>query len=406
MKLEFSDQPFIPLIFGSDINTYSVARAFYEQYQVKSYVLGKVFSGPSVYSKIINFIVHPNMEQDEVMIEHINKIAAENPAKTIITFGAGDDYVAHLSKNRARFLPNVLVHAMDYKVLSLLQDKAYFYETCQALGVAYPDTIIHRPADGFDFEIPFTFPVVLKPAVSSAYWEHPFPDNHKVFFLKDRPSLIKQMKTIYEAGYPEALIIQDRIPGNDEYMYVLTAYINQRREIKMLCLGHTLLEEHSPWAIGNHAVVITEYNEQVLEDAKKLLLHFGYTGYANFDIKLDRRDGRYKFFEINTRQGRSNYYVTGSGLNLAKYVVDDFITKEDRPAEIARDSHLWSVIPLSVARKYVKEPNNLKQMNELIKAGKVVNPLFFKPDNHWKRWLRIMKTHLSHISKFRKYYHE
>ena len=45
-------------------------------------------------------------------------------------------------------------------------------------------------------------------------------------------------------------------------------------------------------------------------------------------------------------------------------------------------------------------------MNELIKAGKVINPLFFKPDNHWKRWLRVMKTHLSHIEKYRKYYHE
>ena len=36
--MEFKKQPFIPMLFGGDINTYSVARAFYEEYQVKTYV--------------------------------------------------------------------------------------------------------------------------------------------------------------------------------------------------------------------------------------------------------------------------------------------------------------------------------------------------------------------------------
>ena len=34
--MEFKEREFIPVLLGGDINTYSVARAFYEQYQVKS----------------------------------------------------------------------------------------------------------------------------------------------------------------------------------------------------------------------------------------------------------------------------------------------------------------------------------------------------------------------------------
>ena len=34
--MEFKEKTFIPVLLGGDINTYSVARAFYEQYQVKS----------------------------------------------------------------------------------------------------------------------------------------------------------------------------------------------------------------------------------------------------------------------------------------------------------------------------------------------------------------------------------
>ena len=36
--MEFKDREFIPVLLGGDINTYSVARAFYEQYQVKTYI--------------------------------------------------------------------------------------------------------------------------------------------------------------------------------------------------------------------------------------------------------------------------------------------------------------------------------------------------------------------------------
>ena len=57
--MEFKERDFVPVLFGGDINTYSVARAFYEEYQVKSWVLGKYMSGPSCYSKITNYRNNP-----------------------------------------------------------------------------------------------------------------------------------------------------------------------------------------------------------------------------------------------------------------------------------------------------------------------------------------------------------
>ena len=44
---------FMPVIIGGDINAYSIARAFHEEYQIRSLVISKSNIGPTINSKII-----------------------------------------------------------------------------------------------------------------------------------------------------------------------------------------------------------------------------------------------------------------------------------------------------------------------------------------------------------------
>ena len=103
--------------------------------------------------------------------------------------------------------------------------------------------------------------MILKPSDSIQYWEHPFDTQKKVYTIKDKKELDQVLDDIYGAGYTGKLIIQDMIPGNDEYMRVLTSYSDHNGKVKMMCLGHVLLEEHTPHGLGNHAVIITEPNK-------------------------------------------------------------------------------------------------------------------------------------------------
>ncbi|MCP1103160.1 D-aspartate ligase [Aequitasia blattaphilus] len=402
--MECVEREFIPVVLGGDINTYSVARAFYEEYQVKTYIFGKYSSGPSYNSKIIEYTANPKIETQEGFLETILSFGKKHEDKTIILLGAGDAYIALISQNKERLPKNVVAPYIDYELMNRLQRKDVFYELCDKHGVDYPDTFVHTPDMGYDFELNFSFPVILKSSESITYWEHPFEGQKKVFLMNSREELEETMKKIYGAGYENALIIQDTVPGNDEYMYVLTSYSDKNAEVKMMCLGHVLLEEHTPLGLGNHAAIITEANEELARKAKALLEDLQYVGFSNFDIKYDTRDGKYKFFEINTRQGRSNYYVTGSGFNIAKYLVEDYVYGTTRKFEMAKENHLWMVVPKGVAFKYVKDEKTKELMHKLIREDKYVNPLFFKGDLRPGRLYHLLRSHFSHYIKYQKYY--
>ena len=128
-----------------------------------------------------------------------------------------------------------------------------------------------------------------------------------------------------------------------------------------------------------------------------------YVGFSNFDIKYDQRDGKYKVFEINCRQGRSNYYVTGAGYNIAKLLVEDRVEGKELPFVLADNPSLWRVVPRKVAFEYIVSDYH-QEMKQLMQQGREVRPLFYDKDKPLMRTLRMEKNLLGHFKKFKQYY--
>ena len=394
---------FMPLLFGGDINVYSVARAFHEAYGIKSTVWGKYAIGPCFNSDIIDYNVCEKNDDQENFIKHVREFANKHKDKTVILIGCGDSYVKLCAENLGNYPSNVVAPYVSSEMMNTLIHKEKFYNICDKYGIDYPNTFIYRKEMGNDFELPFGAPYIFKPANSVMYWEYPFPSQKKVYKLDTREELEETLKQIYDAGYTDSVVLQEFINGDDTYMRVLTNYSDKNGKVKLMALGHVLLEEHTPHGIGNHAVIINEYNEDVTVKIKKFLEDINFVGFSNFDIKYDEKDGKYKVFEINVRQGRSNYYVTGSGNNIVKYLVEDYIENKDIPFKIAKERCLWSVVPKYVMFKYIKPQQYKDEMRELIKEGKVTNSLDYKVDNGFKRKMSLFKSKLGHVYKYRKY---
>lgn len=396
-------QNFIPLLFAGDINVYSVARAFHEQYNIKSKAFGKYQTGPCIDSRILDYTANPKLEEQDTFLRVLTEFAERNKEKTILAVGCGDSYVQLLSQNRDNLPENVIAPYIDIDLMNTLIHKEKFYAMCEKEGIDYPNTFVHRRETGHEFELPFEAPFIIKPSNGIEYWRHPYPTQKKVYKAADRKELLSVLDDIYGSGYDDSIIIQDFIPGDDTYMRVLTNYSDRHGAVKMMCLGHVLLEEHTPHGLGNHAVIITEHNEELAVKFKKLLEDLHYVGFSNFDIKYDQRDGKFKVFEINTRQGRSNYYVTGAGQNIARYLVEDYIERKPMELKIVTEKSLWMMIPKGVAFRYIMPEEYRREMRALIQAGKFSNSLFYKKDTGFKRMIRLYKSQMGHYYKYWKY---
>ena len=397
-----SNLSFQPLLFGVDINVYSVARAFHEAYVVKSIAYGKFHTFPCAFSAIIDYRTCPENEEDEVFLQHVNEVCAQLPDKTVLVIGCGDSYVQLAARYKDQMPANAIAPYIPGDLLDHLINKEYFYKLCDQHGIDHPATVIYDKSMGHDFDLPWGPPYIAKPADGVAYWQHEFDGIKKVYICQSRQELLDALDAVYAAGYPDHMILQEFIPGDDTYMRVLTNYSDRNAQVKLMCLGHVLLEEHSPHGIGNHAVIITEHDEALCLKIKALLESLHYVGFSNFDIKYDSRDGKYKLFEINCRQGRSNYYVTGAGYNIAKLLVEDLVEQKELPFVITENESLWRMVPKAVAFKFVPKSYH-PRMKALLKKGAATHSLEYSRDFGPQRFWRVWKTHIGNMVRFNRH---
>lgn len=392
-------QSFQPLLFGGDINVYSMARAFHEAYGVHSIAYGFFTASCCYDSDIIDYRTCSTNDQPATILEHVRLVAQEFPTKKILVLGCGDNYLTAIAQNIPNFPQNVIAPYVTVEEMEGLIDKERFYGLCQQHGIPYPATVVVRRGMGGKLDLPFSGPFVVKPAQSAPYWLHPFAGQKKAYVLQTIEEVEATIAEIYYHGFEGSLIIQDFIPGDDSFMRVVTGYSDGDGKVRLMCVGHVLLEEHTDHGIGNHAVIITEDEPALAQSLKGLLEEIGYIGFSNFDVKYDQRDGTFRVFELNTRQGRSNYYVTGAGHNLARYLVEDRIQGNPHTLTITKNRHLWRVIPQFVANQYIKEDYH-KDMNDLIAKGDYVNPLYYKADKNILRRLRILRDQWRYRARY------
>lgn len=399
----------IPVLLGADLNCYTLSRAFYEACGVKAQAFGRYPLGQTQYSRFLNFTAVPNLDNPDILVEVLVDFAKKHPDEPLVALGCTDDYASLLISCKAELEPYYIVPYIDAPLRDRLVSKADFYALCDEYGIPYPKTKVLTADFSLAWLEPdalgFGYPLIVKPSSSIEYWKHPFDGMQKVY-VADSPAQAEEIiRKIYAAGYTERMIVQDMIPGEDAYMHVLTAYSDRDCKVKMTCLGHVMLEEHTPKGRGNHAAIMIEQNKELTDRVRALLEDLGYRGFANFDIKYDERDGSLRFFEINLRQGRSNHYITAAGINIAELVIRDYFTDEPLENVDCDSEHLWHCVPWGVVKRYVRDEAVKAKAAALRRAGKSTSALWCRDDlrGNPRRLLWVIRHLLGHYAKYKKY---
>src|SRR5699024_6949024 len=123
-----------------------------------------------------------------------------------------------------------------------------------------------------------------------------------------------------------------------------------------------------------------------------------YRGYANFDVKIDPRDGVAKFFEVNPRIGRNNYYMTAAGANVAEPVVADLVEGRALPRMVPHREVLYSIVPWALLRRYVLDPA-LGGGGGAVGGGATVHPLAY-PVEGLKRRAYALAAQVNQVKQF------
>ncbi|HKJ11143.1 MAG TPA: carboxylate--amine ligase [Ornithinimicrobium sp.] len=401
------DPDFDVVLLGTDIGIYALARAFRERYGIASTVISRVVAGPIADSQFIETVELGEHAQRQDTLDELERQGRARAAagRTTLLLSNADSFSRMLSDQAEWLRQWYVVPAVDAAVLDMVADKIEFDRACREIDIPTPRTLVQDFSGAGDptwtpDAVDLTYPVVAKPAVGAAYEGLRFEGKNKIFKVDSPAELVTVFRRVAEAGFRDRFVVQELIPGDDTAMRSITAYADQFGRVTLLATAQVLLQEHQPLAIGNPAAMITTPYPELMDQAERMLTHVGYHGFANFDVKLDPRDGVMKFFEMNPRIGRNNFYVTAAGANVAEFITTDLIQHERHEPVVVRNEILYCVLPMFLLRRYLSP--ELKQLVKRVTRQGVFHPLVTK--DSLKRKLYVAAAKANYVRKYARYY--
>lgn len=398
------------LILGSDANAYYMARCVHEAYNKKAYLIGKDRLAFTKYSDILQIQYEKNLWNEKIFVEIINNFAEERKERKVLVISTNETYAEYIMRNQEVLKTNLLYAYPSIEVLKTLTNKEIFYKTYKRSELDFPETYYFDCKKNTLLPNTIEYPIVLKPANVVSYNHLSFEGKNKIYKIENEEELKSVIKRIKEAGYVDKLIIQEFIEGDDSNLFDAVVYVDRNGKVKVLSFAQIGLQEQTKTMVGNAAVLINGFNTtngdttKMMKKITKFMESIHYHGFAEVDMKYDKKTNTFKVLEINARQGRCSYYITALGANLVKTLVEDVIYQNELPEKILKEQILLTFVPKGIIKKYIKNKEFKQKALYLWKKKKKVSPMIYNKDKNWKRFLMLRKRLFHYYKEYKNSY--
>lgn len=392
----------LPVVLGGDIGAYALARELHEATGQRVTLLSSSPIDAITLSCYID-VIQQETKDEPALLTTLRTLVAGREPRSAVVMGNSDALASFLARHREQLEPQYVVPFPSIEAMETLSDKESFARACAQHGLRTPRQVVIHGDDLTDGDpaIDLPFPLIGKPAIGS-YWDGlSFEGKRKIYEIDTAEDMAALWTDLRHAGFSSTFLIQERIPGEDEAMRSITAYVASDGTMTMVGSARVLLEDHSPTLIGNPVAMITEAYPHLWDGVEALLTDAGYRGFANFDIKVDPRSGEAVFFEVNPRIGRNSYYMAAAGINPMIPMIRDLIDRDPGPRREAHRRVLYHLVPLHLILHQVEDPHLCRAVMRL--ALRAVDPLCDPEERSWRRRLIITAQKLNHDRKFHRY---
>lgn len=230
-----------------------------------------------------------------------------------------------LLAERHRF-PGTRIPFPELDTFRAVCDKRRVLEAAAALGLAVPEQwVLEHPGDRAVLDrVEHRFPVVVKPSRSIGEHEGQRAKN-TVRYASDRAELDRILASLPATAFP--LLVQQRIVGPGVGVFLLL----WDGEVRATFAHRRLREKPPSGGVSVYRESVAA-DPQLLRAAVALLQHFGWTGVAMVEFKVDAATGTPYLMEINGRFWGSLQLAIDAGVDFPALLVDAVLGR-DAPAQ-------------------------------------------------------------------------
>ena len=262
-----------------------------------------------IQSPACEFISKSRFVTEHTVLKNLEKDTLLNslmsvPEKYKVLIAGSDYFIDLLVENSELLSQRFRFITPSREITKFLNDKHDEVIEIEKIGIPLPVSYINLEKLNLKTE---HFPIIIKPRTFE-YFDELGSKNR----ILNKPEELTDFQAEF-AGKLEHYIAQEVIQGNDENLWVCNCTFDSHHKLIQAFVFNRIRTHPAHYGVTSFAR--SSYSTDIINIVEKLGSSLGYVGPAMIEFKLDDKDGKYKYIEINPRIGMCNYFDTQCGIN-------------------------------------------------------------------------------------------